>query len=352
MSFVPLVTWMIPVALIAPLGCSTAPMTTGTGAGGTATGGSSGSGAGGTTTVDTCGECAPGSPADWSNPFLVWIGAEKDAPECPTGAPALAYEGHADPNAPLDCGTCSCTSPTGTCSLPVMMTANAATCALNSGSMPKTPFDPSSAWTGACNTNDSIPSGALCSGVDCVQSLTIAPLTVKDTGGCSPSQPPMQSPPVWQTFARACQAVPRFGCEGGAGICLALPPRGFRVCIYQKGDNDCPVPVDAYTDKHVFYDSLQDTRACSRCTCGVASGSTCSSTVSIYTDGACSTPAYSATVDAMGPVCHDLPPGTPLGSKSATTPTYTPGSCQPDGGQPMGAATPTGAATLCCIPVQ
>jgi hypothetical protein len=74
--------------------------------------------------------------------------------------------------------------------------------------------------------------------------------------------------------------------------------------------------------------------------------------VSIFTDGACATLAYSATVDATAPTCQDLPPGTPLGSKSATAPTYTPGTCAPDGGVPSGAATPSGPSTLCCLPTQ
>ncbi len=228
------------------------------------------------------------------------------------------------------------------------MTANAASCALNSGSTPHTPFSPASGWSGTCDSSVSIASGKLCSGVDCVQSLTVGPLTVSENG-CNPSQPPKQATPTWQTYAHACRADPRVGCEGGAGICLTASPPGFRVCVFQTGDVDCP-GFGPYTEKHVFYDSYDDTRACSPCTCGAPTGSTCSSKVSIYTDGACSTLAYQATVDATGPACHDVPAGTPLGSKSATPPTYAPGACSPGGGMPMGAATPTGAATLCCLP--
>jgi hypothetical protein len=171
--------------------------------------------------------------------------------------------------------------------------------------------------------------------------------------GCTASQPPAQNTPTWKTFARGCKAVPRVPCNGGAGICLAAPPAtaGFRVCIYQVGDNDCTGPeLVPYTEKHVFYKDYQDTRSCAACSCGSPSGSTCSSTVSIYTDGACSTLAYSATVDATGPACHDLPAGSPLGSKSATAPKYTPGTCAPSGGEPTGAATPTNPSTYCCLP--
>jgi hypothetical protein len=123
------------------------------------------------------------------------------------------------------------------------------------------------------------------------------------------------------------------------------------VCISQVGDSDCTGPALApYTEKHIFYDSYQDIRTCSPCTCGSPSGSTCSATISIYTDGACSTLAYSTTVNSSGPACHDLPAGSPLGSKSATAPTYAPGTCAPGGGMPMGTVTPLDPTTFCCIP--
>src|SRR5262249_278895 len=153
---------------------------------------------------------------------------------CPADAPALAYDGHADLSAPITCGACTCTPPTGSCTLPATITANAATCALNSGSTPHTPFDPAGGWAGSGDSSVAVSAGKLCGGVDCVQSGTIGPLAVKDTGGCMPSQAPVQSTPTWQTFVHSCQAVPRFGCEGGAGICLAVAPPGFRTCLLQK----------------------------------------------------------------------------------------------------------------------
>lgn len=325
-----------------------------------ATGGSGGSGTGGAATGgadagmdggNVCGQCAPGPPNGWDNPVLLWIGAEKDAPTCPVDAPAFAFEGYADLDAPVDCGTCTCGAPSGSCSLPGKMTANAATCALNSNSTPHTPFDPASGWDGSCDPNAAIPSGKLCSGVKCVQSLTIDPLVLTE-GGCMPSQPPAQQPPAsWKTFARGCQAVPRMPCADASGICLAAaPPQpGWHVCVYQKGDNVCP-SFSPYKDKHVFYAGIDDTRGCADCACDAPAGGSCTATISIFTDGACSTLAYATTVDASNPSCHDLPPGTPLGSRSATAPAYTAGTCTPSGGAPTGAATPIQPATYCCLP--
>lgn len=343
MRSVHLATFTIVAVLISAVGCGTS-----TGIGHDAGPDAGGRGTGGA--PDPCAQCASLPASGWGNyPVLAWIGAEKDAPQCPADVPAFAYEGHADLSAPLNCGSCTCTPPMGTCLLSTTMTANATTCGLGGTT---TQFDPSAGWTGACDANDSIPAGKLCGGVDCVQSLTIGPLTVNDTVACTASQPPAQSAPTWQTFVRACQGVPQTACEGGAGFCFPASPPGFRVCILRQGDNDCSLPqIAPYTEKHVFYDTFEDTRACSACTCGAPTGSTCSSTVSIYTDGACSTLAYSATVDAAGPACQNVTAGTPLGSKSASLPKYTAGACTPSGGMAAGAATPLMPTTLCCIPL-
>jgi hypothetical protein len=333
----------VAAALGAALGCGNGDTTTGHDAGPDASdaGGGGGGGSG-------CnGVCVAGPANGWDYPGLLWIGDEKNAPACPADAPALAFTGHADLDAPLDCGTCACASPTGTCSLPANMTANAAMCGLGGVA---TPFDPVGGWTGACDSSVAIASGKLCGGVKCVQSLTVAPLKMTE-GGCTPSQPPAQIQPVWKTYGLGCQRFPFMPCQNGQSLCVAAPPPGFRVCIFQVGDNDCSDPViGPYTEKHVFYKSFSDTRACSACSCDAPSGSKCTSMVSIYTDGACSSLAYSATVDATGPACHDLPAGSPLGSKSATPPAYTPGTCTPSGGVGTGVATPVTPSTFCCIP--
>jgi hypothetical protein len=341
---------MVAAALAVLAGCGTEDASGGHDAGTSAGSGGTGGGGGdaGKDANDGCdGVCVSGPAASWDYPSLLWIGNEKDAPSCPAGAPKINYTGHADLDAPLNCDTCTCAAPTGSCSLPATMTANAAMCG---GGGATTPFDPAGGWTGACDTNVAIASGKLCGGVKCVQSLTVGPLKVME-GGCTPSQPPAQASPTWKTYALGCQRFPYMPCQNGQSLCVATPPPGFRVCIFHVGDNECTGPVLApYTEKHLFYEKFQDTRACSACACGAASGSTCSSTASIYTDGACSTLAYSATVDATGPACHDLPPGTPLGSKSATPPAYTPGTCAPSGGVGTGAATGINPSTYCCLP--
>jgi hypothetical protein len=245
---------------------------------------------------------------------------------------------------------CQCDPPTGSCSLPATLAANSTACPGTDPSAVHTAFDPPSGWDGGCTTNDSVDGGELCDGGPCVQSLTIAPLTVEEAG-CAPTQPPIaKDPPSWGTFARGCRGDALGECTNH-GLCLAPPPTGFRVCVYNEGDVACPGPQHGpYTEKHVFYSNYQDTRSCSPCSCGSPAGSVCSSKVAIYADSSCgSVASYMVTVDSTKVVCHDLIAGAALGSKSAIPPTYVPGVCLPSGG-PMGATAPMDPTTLCCIP--
>jgi hypothetical protein len=161
------------------------------------------------------------------------------------------------------------------------------------------------------------------------------------------------TPATWGTFARACRQSEYAMCDASQ-VCLPWadpPPAGFKQCISNDGDLPCPVTIaDKYTEKHVFYTDISDTRGCTPCTCGAPSGSECSALISIYTDPACMSQLGSATVTSATPICDDFPAGSTLGSKVAGPVTYTPGACQPGGGEPMGQAVPIWPTTFCCIP--
>jgi hypothetical protein len=301
--------------------------------------------------IGSCvGQCLPFPPNGWDYPSLVWIGPEGQALPCPAGAPTDAYDGHADLSASDLCGECQCGPPAGSCGLPATLTAHAATCAATGPFTPSTPFDSPGGWDGGCTTDEAIAGGLSCDGGPCVQSVTIAPLTVNDVG-CTPSHLPVTNePPSWGMLARSCRGGALGQCAND-GFCLSPAPPGFHVCIWHEGAADCSGPDFAvYSEPHVVYAGYEDTRGCSPCACGPPAGSTCASTISIYTDGACSAPLVSSMVTSSGPGCHDgFQLGAALGSKSASPPIYTPGTCQPSGG-PTGSVTPIGPSTLCCIP--
>lgn len=289
------------------------------------------------------GVCLPGLPNGWVGPELVWMGDEADAPLCPEVAPLEVNTGHGYSDGPIHCDACTCEPTSGSCVLPATVTAVAASCADGGSGAAHTSSDPPAAWAGACNGENAITAGKLCGGVPCVQSVRIAPLTAKQTG-CLPSTNTSTSPPPWNRFARACSnAGSSLRCTTLDAVCVpAAPGPEFKQCIATFGNPaywNCP---PSYPDKSVFYYGIDP--ECAPCACDAPTGSTCTGSIELYQDGSCSTPlGASISIDATGPVCVDVPPGSALGSKSATKAFYQPGSCKPSGGAPQGTI-------FCCIP--
>ncbi len=320
------------------------------GAGGTGGVGGAGGGGGASTTGPLCaGQCAPLGPAEWQGPALVWMGPPGHAPECPPSAPVAGDLGLADLTAPLTCGACTCDPPQGSCALPTTWTAAAAPCAGDGPGIKHTSFDAPAGWSGACTAKNPVAAAQKCDGLNCVQSLTIAPSTlVEGPCGVSVAAPSRPVTATWGEAARSCHGVTVGGCAGPGELCAPPAEPGYRRCLVRDGEHACP---EVYTVAHHFFTGLDDTRACSACGCGAPLGSTCTTLVSAYADGACGSPIASVTVDTTKPACVDiLPSGAALGSKLAEEPTYAPGTCQPSGGEAMGAALPANPVTVCCLP--
>ena len=324
------------------------------GGGASATSGNGGSGGVGGSSSSApgplcAGECAPLAPVEWRGPAFVWMGKPSEAPECPASAPVVGDLGFAELSAPLVCGACSCGPPSGSCGLPTTLTAASTGCAGNATGATQTPFDAPAGWSGSCNGKNPIAANQKCNGVNCVQSLTIAPLTLTESPcGAGAGPQPSELTHTWGAVARSCNGVTQGTCEGAGEICSPASDPGFLRCISRDGDLACP---ETYSTRHVFFDSFTDTRACSPCGCGAPEGSTCTALVSAYGDSACSSLIGAVTVDASGPACLDiLPSGAALGSKLAEEPHYVPGVCQASGGEGTGVALPTNPVTICCLP--
>jgi hypothetical protein len=297
------------------------------------------------------GTCVPAKPDFWEDPQLLAIGTPLSMPSCPGVAPAVVYEGYAGlDTSPSSCLTCSCAPPTGSCGLPATVTASTPAACVDAGSG-LTPFDPPSDWDGGCTSEGAVPSGVLCGGVPCVRSLTIAPLTVQESGcTASASAGTTVHAVSWSTYAVACIGNASGSCAEDGDFCAALAPvDGFRECISHDGDVACP-PYSAYSDQYVFYSGADDTRSCSACACGSPAGSSCSAMISVYDDSACSSLLFTDSITSSASACVDVPAGSALGSKSATSPAYTPGACPPSGGEALGSVVPVMPATFCCLP--
>jgi hypothetical protein len=160
-----------------------------------------------------------------------------------------------------------------------------------------------------------------------------------------------QSPPTWGKFAKVCHGTPLSEpCRSTGQIC-ALTADGFLQCLQQSGVLECP---PEWPEQHIFYDNgtFEDTRSCSPCGCDKPVGSTCTTEISVYSNSTCSgTPLLvHYPISSAQWECDNLPvPGAALGSKKATPAVYTPGTCEPIGGEPVGDVVPVNPRTYCCL---
>lgn len=134
----------------------------------------------------------------------------------------------------------------------------------------------------------------------------------------------------WDTFAHGCDvAFQPTPIERSICYLDDLAPPGFALYIARDGERTCPSdPNNVFTERHVFYQGVEDNRQCSACTCGAPTGSTCTATIAIYkgADLTCTGPTVTqTTINSAGPVCFDIAlPGQALESKSAGATTYLP----------------------------
>ncbi len=295
------------------------------------------------------GACVEAPPLGWSEPTLLWKGAiGSTPPACPAEAPVIGFQGFADLVVPpASCGACSCDAATATCGITSSYTASSVACGATGVT---SSFDAPASWDGTCTNDGAFAAGQLCGTTTCAKSLTAGALTVQNEGCAAvTAPPPIPTPPAtWQTAVLACKRGSAVPCDDPGQVCapVAVPPQGFTLCVYQDGDLDCPA---SFPNKLGVATGFDDQRGCSACTCGSPAGGLCVATLNVFTDNACTAPLLSIPISSTGPACVDLvPPGPALGSKTVEKLKYLHGDCAAAGGDPMGDAVPTGAATFCC----
>lgn len=302
--------------------------------------------------------CVSEVPSGWTGYIALYEGDPGKDPGCPAVTfPNQLYTGKAGLTAPpAQCSTCTCGAPVGiTCTVPPLSVATATCAQIQTGSS-FCSGDLNEAATGVCNGQDGFLGGQTncgppptCKGNQaCNGSITLPEAAVTGTGICTASaQSAKVSQASWSTLGRACGNMAiGGGCNVGQ-VCLPKPAAPYQggICVFKKGLSTCPA---LFPTQHVFYDDLDDKRACSDCTCGTSSGGACQATVNIYKDGTVNTCNTLLTTITAG-TCKDLTGNPTVGARKVTSVQVTnPGSCPPGGGQALGAATPTGPTTFCC----
>jgi hypothetical protein len=274
------------------------------------------------------GVCVAPAPGKWFATSLLWIGDSPNAtpPTCPSVMPA-PFPGFADTAPTVQCPACACSPSTSQCLLPAHLSANPAACPGGSGAQQS---DPPPSWDGTCNTANPVTSA---------DSLTVS-APPSPFGHCDPVVTgPMNI--QGSTPALECEGMPHVAagtCGNQAMVCAFPKSDGFLTCVTNLGDQQCP---DGWPTKHVVYPNSQ---ACG-CQCNAPVGDSCSATVSVFQDGACSQLLGSVLVSSdKSQGCVDVAAGSPIGSKSATPPDYKAGTCTT---ATITEGTPI---TYCCLP--
>jgi hypothetical protein len=264
-------------------------------------------------------------PPTWNGPVILYDGDPAAVPSCPPEHPTVAYTGHASlvPE-PAACAACTCAAPIVTCTPHRVHLYDDAGCNHEVGTL----VQPLPAQCGPMAP----PSGT--------QAATINAPTVSATPCVASGGDKTLPPPKWQRAAIACIGG---GLGGGCGpgkFCTAAPVAPFvgALCVFRSGDHGCP---GGFSDKHLFTDTVTDTRDCGACSCGAPTAS-CDAVTRVYAAASC------------GGAPADLPNDGSCVAVSASSASLElevtkSGSCAPSGGAPIGTITEGDVeTTVCC----
>jgi hypothetical protein len=283
---------------------------------------------------NTCsGQCSPdpGYDGGFYRSVLLWSGAVGTAPPaCPQATPTPMPGLLDTPPTSVECNPpCNCTATAGTCSLPSSVSGQAANC--GDPTAPLTPSNPPPMWDGSCTAAN--PASQ-------VSNVTIQAPGLTPQGMCLPAGSQATTIEGGTIAALMCLGSDRS--PGGScsddEVCAFPGAPGFLVCLLGDLGLDLTCPL-SWPNKHTFFG---DASECN-CSCGSPEGESCATTVTVYSDSACSKSLGSANVATDEIVCIPFAPGSTVGSKSATPPVYQPGTCAPILVNSIGA-------TLCCLP--
>ncbi|MGH1346545.1 MAG: hypothetical protein ACRBN8_33575 [Nannocystales bacterium] len=258
--------------------------------------------------------CAIAAPNNWTGPVVVARGDE--LPDCVGAFTGSQLDGLVDlAGDPATCG-CSCGAADMDCGDLTLLYRQSC----GQPVFAETFSDP-----GTCHDNTP------------AQNSTNPFFTPIDgTESCPPS-PTVDVPPPTSTPIRMCGGTFEQAQCGAGEQCIAAVPGAFeqRLCVARSGVHACP---PAYPEQELTFASITDSRGCTDCNCAPEGAFECTSTLQLYSDGACET--ASGTVDTGGCVGS-------WNSFEFAAPTIT-GSCTPtvpEADGDVGGAEPT---TLCC----
>ncbi len=291
--------------------------------------GAGGSTASGAACADAKRACVGAPAPGWEGPLLLQEGTPASPPAAcigDFGTTKAEYKGQIDPGT-AEC-KCTCEAATGiscTVAVDICYSSNCVKACLGA------------TVAAAPNTCTTIPG-------DAVAFAQVSAPNPTQLGSCKAVPAHSLPAPKPAVLAKACTGATAAAAGCGSGEVCA--PRAFapgKLCIAHSGEVDCPDTF--YSAKETLYEGVMDTRACSDCTCGMAT-SKCGGDVAFH-KGDC---GIIFNVDIVtSPGCGPKNNG----GFQSTSAFYAPkpsGTCAPLGGVLSGTVVNTGAATFCCHP--
>ncbi len=281
--------------------------------------------------------CVAEVPADWVGPLVYTTAATMDDLDaCPAAyMDEVAVLGNEmTENAACSCSCGDISNPT--CNNAKVIVNNTATCPGNlfcqNGSCEDIFIPPFSTAGASSHIGDQVQASfGTVNGGTCASAVTDSEFTSS-----------------FGAVSRLCQSTPLNAACGDSETCAPQVPNGFvpQQCIAREGEFECP-STGPYTEQTVLYAEIDDQRSCdsSACVCNTTNVN-CGGRVAVQTQSPIMGNApieYGAT-----PGCFTVP------SISGIQYGYRPNdniACRLNGAAVVsGAATPTGATTLCCEP--
>jgi hypothetical protein len=278
--------------------------------------------------------CVPAVPPNFTGPLELYVGTDA-APPCGLAFQAQTIDGNDLLSAPAATCGCACgpVQDAG-CATPSIAFSTLKDCATACASaVPRA----------GCST---VTATSACPATAGIWMTAAAPAVA--SGSCPPVPTSTVTAAQWGENARACVAsvvVAGTDCPAST-VCAPVPATPFRTatCVAQSGDVVCP--LTDYTVRHVYYGGVDDQRGCSACTCGDATGTSCSGSVDVYDSADASCSGFDTTY-LLPFACDPINQGP---ADFRVNLALTSGSCTPNAVSAIGAATPIEPTTFCCTP--
>lgn len=241
-----------------------------------------------------------------------------------------------EPAGPAECTKCECGPLSGTtCAPPPIRCYNVTgTCSIGSDD-----------WTSALQSGNCVKPTGLLDGSSILSCKLLDTAMVTDAGTCAPSNADFPNKDMFGGWVRACAVTENGSGCGGSSVCVPEGSANESSCIWQSGDQACPV---GWPSKVVAYAGADDDRSCTACGCSVSPTCTGGS-YTFYDVEACGPGGTDTPIVVDATDCVNLSVLVDLGTWSAKANLPVPGgSCTPTGGDSTGSVTPTGAVTFCC----